>query len=108
VAEDTAAPKCKRGHVRIPNTSRQCSACHRDRQARYRAAGKHKIAQARYEKTPKGRANSARYRATTKRWIVYRQYGLKGQREATQAKLDALEKEEDECLRLLGKVTAKK
>jgi hypothetical protein len=96
VAEDTAAPTCKRGHLRIPNTSRQCVACHREHQARYRASGRHKAVQARYETSEKGRATSARYRATTKRWLVYRKHGLRGQREAIEAKLAILEKEERE------------
>jgi hypothetical protein len=105
VAEDTAAPKCKRGHVRIPNTSRQCSACHRERQARYRASGQHGAVQARYEISEKGRATSARYRATAKRWVVYRRHQLRGQREAVQAKLGELEREERECLTYLGSLT---
>jgi hypothetical protein len=105
VAED--ARLCKKGHQRIPGDT-QCRVCHRENQARYRAAGKHKAAQARYEKTPKGRANSARYRATTKRWVVYRRYELKGQREAIQAKLESLKRQEEECLTFLtGQIQTK-
>jgi len=103
-----AVPSCKWGHPRDPNESHGCLACHRESQARYRASGRHRAAQARYETSEKGRANSARYRATAKRWVVYRNYELRGQREAIQAKLEALDREEVECLRSLAKATAKK
>ena len=107
MAED-ALGKCKRGHPRNPNDSQHCLACHRESQARYRASGRHRAAQARYETSEKGRANSARYRATAKRWVVYRNYELRGQREAIRAKLEALDREEVECLRSPAKATAKK
>jgi len=103
-----AVKMCKRGHLRNPNDSQYCLACHRESQARYRASGRHRAIQARYEATEKGRATSARYRATAKRWVVYRNYELRGQREAIQAKLKDLEREEAECQTLLAKATAKK
>jgi len=92
VAED-AVRTCKKGHLRLPGDT-QCRECHRQNQARYRADGRHKANQARYEKSEKGRATSARYRATTKRWLVIRKHELRGQREAIQAKLEALKRQE--------------
>jgi len=103
-----AVKMCKRGHLRNPNDSQYCLACHRESQARYRASGRHRAAQARYETSEKGRANSARYRATAKRWVVYRRYELRGQREAIQAQLESLKRQEEECLTFLtGQIQTK-
>jgi hypothetical protein len=111
VAEDTAAPKCKRGHPFIPENiwvrpsdgARQCRTCRKARKAR---------ADAVYDATPKRKAArrrvQAQYGATTKGWLTSRRYKTKGLRETVQAELHALEKEEEECLRLLGKAIAKK
>jgi hypothetical protein len=110
VAEDTAAPKCKRGHPRTPENVdrwRHCVLCLRLTQDRYEKSPKGQATQDRYEKSASGIARYVRYNATTSGWERHRRNELKGVRESIHAKLEALEKEE-ECLRSLAKATAKK
>lgn len=95
MAED-AVKLCKRGHPRTPENvgaDRRCLECFRVR---------NREANVRYRKTAKGRAAQARYEATTKAWARYRKRDLKRTREAIAAKLKALKREEEECLKLVS------
>jgi hypothetical protein len=104
-------------YVRPYNGERLCRACVLARSARYSST--HKEERARYEQTPKMRATRRRYDASPQRkeahrirqaaynatfrgWEVKQRSRLKGQREAIQAKLESLKKEEGEACRKLA------
>jgi hypothetical protein len=108
VAEDTAVRTCKRGHPRIPenvDAFRHCIPCLRVAQHRYERSSKGQATKARYEKSTRGIARYIRYNATAAGWGRHRRNELKGAKEAIQAKLEALEREERECLTFLVRQT---
>jgi len=109
VAEDTMAedtvPTCKRGHPRIPENKRKgggCAECHRFTNRRYQASEAGRRRTERFKRSDAGRAAMRRYNDSTSAWEAQRRYKLKGEREAIQDKLDALEREEKECRRTLS------
>jgi hypothetical protein len=99
---------CKRGHPRIPenvDAFRHCIPCLRLAQYRYERSPKGQATKARYEKSARGIARYVRYNATAAGWGRHRRNELKGAREAIQAKLESLKREEEECLIFLARQT---
>jgi hypothetical protein len=96
---------CKRGHLRVPENTRSdggCRVCHRVSSNRYHATKKGLAAKHRYNTSRAGLESRQRYNASFKGWAADQRFRLKSQREAIEAKLESLKKEEAEACRKLA------